>query len=104
MWMENRTGKESFSPVKFVVRKGLSVASLRDEIYCQLIRMALKNPNRYSILPYFKSGYLLIHVNIHREWFQRIWEALLFCCVSFEPSEVFSKYLSAFLLENAKSK
>lgn len=36
-----------------------------------------------------------------REWRQRIWELILYCCVSFEPSENFKKYLAAFLLEHS---
>lgn len=43
--MEKGQG-DNFSTAKFIVRKGLAVPELRDECYCQLIRLTLRNPNK----------------------------------------------------------
>ena len=43
--------KENMHAAKYVIRKGLATPALRDEIYCQLMRMAIKNPRAYCPPP-----------------------------------------------------
>jgi hypothetical protein len=39
-----KTKPEQLEICRFIVRKGITVASLRNEIYCQVIRQIINNP------------------------------------------------------------
>ena len=57
-----------------IIRNGLQYSSLRDEIYCQLIKQSTANPKEQHVI--------------------RIWELLAFCSGCFAPSPNFYKYLT----------
>jgi hypothetical protein len=112
--MEKGTS-ENFGAAKYIVRKGIAFTELRDECYCQLIRLTLKCPTKcvssLSLSPHVDRpvGQVCLWVACSyssssggdREWRQRIWELILYCCVSFEPSDNFKKYLASFLVEHS---
>ncbi|KAM9965453.1 hypothetical protein ACTFIW_005269 [Dictyostelium discoideum] len=66
-----------YSPVKFILTKGLATESLRDEIYCQLIKQSTSNP--------------IQDLNI------RVWELIHFTCSTFPPTRKLIKYFAAYL-------
>ncbi len=43
--MEKGTA-DNFGAAKYIVRKGIAFIELRDECYCQLIRLTIKCPNK----------------------------------------------------------
>ncbi|KAL6076835.1 Myosin-VIIa, variant 2 [Balamuthia mandrillaris] len=75
VWME----KEQTSAAKYIIRKGLSEPVLRDEIYCQLLRMTLENDKKLLL--------------------RNIWHLIIFCCCSFKPTESLEKYFCAYVFD-----
>jgi hypothetical protein len=66
-----------------VLAKGLEHKSLRDEIYCQLMKQLTNNPKPNSV--------------------KRGWNLMAMCLFTFPPSKHLSDYLEAFLITNAQS-
>ncbi|KAK5577072.1 hypothetical protein RB653_002009 [Dictyostelium firmibasis] len=73
-----------YSPVKFILTKGLATEGLRDEIYCQLIKQSTSNP--------------IQDLNI------RIWELIHFTCSTFPPTRKLMKYFAAYLKTTIQQK
>lgn len=74
---ETKNDSTLFSHAYIIIQNGLEKSSLRDEIYCQLIKQATNN---------LKEKYLI-----------RIWELIGYCTGCFGPSEYFQKFLLKFL-------
>eukprot|EP01133_Synstelium_polycarpum_P014767 gene14767-17449_t len=72
---------ELFASVKHFLSKGLAIESLRDEIYCQLIKQATNTPTL--------------------ELRQRVWELLHFACATFAPSRKLIKFAAVFFKSSA---
>lgn len=68
----------------YVIRKALTLSNLRDELFCQLMRMTENNPSIEAAI--------------------RIWKMIAACCCCFLPSDQFKKTLFAFLLQHANDK
>jgi hypothetical protein len=60
--MEKGTA-DNFGAAKYVVRKGIAFIELRDECYCQLIRLAIKCPNKCASPFPAGSWALLMHMD-----------------------------------------
>ncbi|KAF2077800.1 hypothetical protein CYY_000921 [Polysphondylium violaceum] len=72
-----------FAPVKFILTKGMAIESLRDEIYCQLIKQSTNNPNQ--------------------DLNTRVWELIHYCCATFSPSRKLTKYFAAYVKTTIKT-
>lgn len=73
LWME----KEDHAAARYVLLKGLVTREMREEIFCQLLRMLYRNGGTHFAL--------------------NIWKLILFCCSTFRPPTSFTKYLLSFL-------
>ena len=82
MFEESDEENKPFNHASVIIQNGLEKNSLRDEIYCQLIKQATNN---------LKEKYLI-----------RIWELLAFCTGCFAPSSYFHKYLVKFFDNHAE--
>ena len=65
--------------IRNMIAQGIEKVELRDEIYCQLIRQTICNPNS--------------------EYCQRVWSVFSLCAVSFGPSHTLNKVRTAWNLE-----
>merc|ERR1711871_1333572 len=63
-----------------VTRCGLENHGIRDEIYCQIVKQLIDNPQRSSV--------------------SRGWNLMALCLQTFPPSDQFENYLELFLREN----
>ncbi|EGC40078.1 class VII unconventional myosin [Dictyostelium purpureum] len=80
--LSKKDPSDFYSPVKFILTKGLSTETLRDEIYCQLIKQSTSNP--------------IQDLNI------RVWELIHFCCATFPPTRKLMKYFVSYLKSTIK--
>jgi hypothetical protein len=80
-YMLSKPEAVSFNYATAIIRNGLEKSSLRDEIYCQLVKQASNN--------------------LKERWEIRIWELMAFCTGCFAPSPYFYKYLVKFFEDTA---
>eukprot|EP01114_Cavostelium_apophysatum_P016197 TRINITY_DN4552_c1_g1_i1.p1 TRINITY_DN4552_c1_g1~~TRINITY_DN4552_c1_g1_i1.p1 ORF type:complete len:1671 (-),score=460.55 TRINITY_DN4552_c1_g1_i1:15-4412(-) len=66
-----------------ILSNGLELPELRDEIYCQLVKQATRNPKA------------------EHAW--KIWELLTFCLSTFAPSPTLQPYLASYLFQTEEN-
>ncbi|EFA75546.1 class VII unconventional myosin [Heterostelium album PN500] len=80
---QSDSSEHHFAPVKYILAKGLATESIRDEIYCQLIKQSTNTPTLEMRL--------------------RVWELIHFVCATFVPTRKFIKYAVSYIKNTANT-